>query len=59
MKKIILDGSSILHFNDDEQKKLSKLLKIYFPWLGTEEEIEGSEVISELINLYNAIGEVE
>jgi len=50
------DRGSILSLSDDEQLKLSRVLKHYFPWLGTDaEDIGGADTINELDELYRAL----
>jgi hypothetical protein len=48
--------AGILGLTGTEQMKISELLCHYFPWLENDnEDVEGSEVISELQNLYDGL----
>ena len=47
--------TTILDFSTEEQGKLCRLLKNHFPWLGTDEEVSGADVIDELNSLFKAL----
>jgi hypothetical protein len=51
---------SLTTLTDNELEHFAKILKLYFPWLGTDSnEISGSEVIEELDNLYDSLPKQE
>jgi hypothetical protein len=53
-----LSGLSVIDLTNEEQVKFARVLKTYFPWLWTEDEdISGSDTISELNDLAEALGE--
>lgn len=45
----------ILYLNPSQSKAIKTVLKYYFPWLGTDEEADGSETVEELGHLYESI----
>lgn len=47
---------STVELSDEEQEKFSKVLKLYFPWLGTDEEdVCGSDAIEGLDLIFRAL----
>lgn len=49
----------ITELTADEQMKLARLLKTYFPELGTDDEMNGGDVVQELCELYSSLPQVE
>lgn len=51
---------NIMELSEAEQIAVSRTLKCYFPWLGTEEEISSAaDQVEELCALYEALPQCE
>lgn len=50
---------SLASLSPTEELVVAKVLKAYFPQLGTEEEMSGADVVDELSNLYSALPQIE
>lgn len=52
--------ATLMDLSDSERLALARILKHYFPWLGCDDyEVEGSDTISELAELYSALPQID
>lgn len=50
---------SVLELSVSEQGVVAAILKSYFPELGTDEEMNGADVVQNLSELYSSLPQIE